>query len=214
MKFASEAWPFVLPWPFFGILLLIFGSKLGFAICLVLAAVLLLFFRIPSRAPGSRSEGSILAAANGTITEVNQVNLEILGSGKCHHIVTFLSVFNVHVQRAPDSGVVISSEHTPGKKVAAFRKDAGEINEHHLSVIRNAAGELFAVKQIAGLLARRVVCSLKVGDRIEKGQLMGLIKFGSRVDLYLPISYEIRVHPTQKVLEGHTVVAELGTGHE
>jgi phosphatidylserine decarboxylase len=168
-----------------------------------------LFFRIPTRAPGNLLDGCILAPANGKITGIDQVELEALGAGRFHHIVTFLSVFNVHVQRAPDSGVVVSSMHTPGKKVAAFREDAGDVNENHLTVVRNAAGELFAVKQIAGLLARRVVCSLEVGERIEKGQLIGLIKFGSRVDLYLPVSYDIKVDLGQHMLEGQTVIAEM-----
>lgn len=214
MKFANAAWPFVLPWPLCGLVLLGFGSELGFVLCLGIAVAVLLFFRIPRRDTGDSSSNSILAPANGRITKVDLVEDAAIGFGKLHHVVTFLSVFNVHVQRAPDSGVVVSSRYTPGKKVAAFREDAGDINESHLTVIRNQAGELLAVKQIAGLLARRVVCSLKEGDTIEKGQLIGLIKFGSRVDLYLPQSYEIMVHPSQTVIEGCSVIAEPGPEHE
>jgi phosphatidylserine decarboxylase len=203
-----------LPWPLLGILFLGFGSATGFVICLIVSLALLLFFRIPPRPPLDLPTGTILAAANGKITAVNLVEAPFLGSGQFHHVVTFLSVFNVHVQRAPNSGTVVSSRFTPGKKVAAFRKDAGDVNENHQIVVRNAAGEQFAIKQIAGLLARRVVCSLSVGDEIERGQLIGLIKFGSRVDLYLPSSYEIEVRPNQTVHEGHTVIARARSKSE
>ena len=124
-----------------------------------------------------------------------------------HRVVTFLSVFDVHVQRSPVAGEVVVSRYTPGRKVAAFRPEAGEVNESHLTVLRDSKGNLFGVKQIAGLLARRVVAYQGVGSQVERGQLIGLIKFGSRVDLLVPSSYRIAVQKGDRLKEGKTPVA-------
>lgn len=129
--------------------------------------------------------------------------------GNVQRIVTFLSVFNVHVQRAPVGGEVIESRFSPGRKVAAFRAGAGQVNENHLTVLQCQNGDLIGVRQVAGLLARRVVCSLRPGDRVRQGDLIGLIKFGSRVDLMLPDDYEIVVGQGDRLREGETVVARL-----
>lgn len=188
MTFAREAWPFVLPF-----VALAAGCHLagrhGWALTLWLIALcVLLFFRNPSR----RFDGDetvVLAAADGHITRIDEGEAPAVGPGRYHHVVTFLSVFSVHVQRAPVTGEVVVSRYTPGRKVAAFREDAGDVNENHLTVIRKANGDLIGVRQIAGLLARRVVAYPRVGDRLERGQLIGLIKFGSRVDLYFPVGY-------------------------
>ncbi|HEY7215219.1 MAG TPA: phosphatidylserine decarboxylase, partial [Thermoanaerobaculia bacterium] len=127
--------------------------------------------------------------------------------GRFHRIVTFLSVFDIHVQRVPAAGEVIVSRYSRGRKVAAFREDAGEVNEKHLSVIRRPNGDLVGVRQIAGLLARRVVCYLKEEDRVHRGQSMGLIKFGSRVDLLVPESYRLLVRKGDRLKNGATPVA-------
>jgi phosphatidylserine decarboxylase len=130
-----------------------------------------------------------------------------VGPGRFHRVVTFLSVFDVHVQKVPAAGEVTTSRYKVGRKVAAFREDAGDINEKHLSVIRRPDGDLVGVRQIAGLLARRVVCYLKEGDQVHRRQPMGLIKFSSRVDLLVPESYSVLVKKGDRVKNGFTPMA-------
>jgi phosphatidylserine decarboxylase len=113
----------------------------------------------------------------------------------------------------PAAGEVIVSRYARGRKVAAFREDAGEVNEKHLTVIRRPDGDLIGVRQIAGLLARRVVCYLKEGDRVHRGQSMGLIKFSSRVDLLVPESYRVLVKKGDRVKNGATSMASPQEGH-
>lgn len=206
IPFAKEAWPFVLPFAAAAVVLAVAGRP-GWAVAsLVVALAVLLFFRNPSR----RYDGdpqAILAPADGFVTGIDSVKDETLGPGSFHRIVTFLSLFDVHVQRTPASGEVIRSRYSPGRKVAAFRAHADEVNEQHLTVIQHPGGDRVGVRQIAGLLARRVVCYLKEEDRVERGQLLGLIKFGSRVDLLVPESYQILVRRGEHVRNGETVVA-------
>ncbi len=209
MTFAKEAWPFVLPFVAAALTAAALRLPAVAAAAGVVGLALLLFFRIPARPPGA-SDGTVLAPANGRITSVGRVTDPAFARGEYHHVVTFLSVFDVHVQRAPVTGEVVATRHRPGRKVAAFRSDAGEVNESQLSVIRTAAGDTLAVEQIAGLLARRVVSYLDEGDRIESGELIGLIKFGSRVDLYLPSSYRLLIEVGQTVHEGQTPMATAG----
>jgi phosphatidylserine decarboxylase len=206
MTFAKEAWPFVLPFVVAAAVLYWFDRP-GWAIAaLVIGLLVLLFFRDPTR----RYEGDagvVLAPADGLITRVDSLLDPEIGPGRYHRIVTFLSVFDVHVQKAPAAGEVIASRYAPGRKVAAFREDAGEVNEKHLTVIRRQNGDILGARQIAGLLARRVVCYLKEGDHVHRGQPMGLIKFGSRVDLLVPESYQVLVKKGDRVKNGATPMA-------
>jgi phosphatidylserine decarboxylase len=206
MTFAKEAWPFVLPFVALAALLFLLRYPGYGTAALVVGLVILLFFRNPTRRYAGDVE-NILSPGDGVITRVDVIEDPELGPGRYHRIVTFLSVFNVHVQRAPAAGDVIVSRYAAGRKVAAFREDAGDVNEKHLAVIRRANGDLVGVRQIAGLLARRVVCYLKEGDRVQRGQLMGVIKFGSRVDVLVPESYKVLVQKGDRVRDGLTPLA-------
>ncbi|HTQ78691.1 MAG TPA: phosphatidylserine decarboxylase [Thermoanaerobaculia bacterium] len=211
MKFAKEAWPFVLPFALLAVVLLALGHPGWGVFLLFLGLLVLLFFRDPHRSYEGGAE-VVLAAADGLITRVDEIDDPEIGPGRYHRIVTFLSVFDVHVQRAPVTGEVVGSRYTPGQKVAAFREDAGEVNERRLTVLRRENGDLVGVRQIAGLLARRVVCYLKTGDRVPRGQLIGLIKFGSRVDLLVPAGpdgYRVLVKKGDRVKNGATPMAVL-----
>jgi phosphatidylserine decarboxylase len=209
MKIAKEAWPFVLPFVFLAGLLFVLGRPGLAAAALVAGLLVLLFFRDPGRAYEGEV-GIVLAPADGLVTRVDTLEDPELGPGRYHRIVTFLSVFDVHVQRVPAAGEVLVSRYARGRKVAAFREDAGDVNEKHLTVIRRQNGDVIGVRQIAGLLARRVVCYLKEGDRVHRGQSMGLIKFGSRVDLLVPESYRVLVKKGDRLQNGATPVAEPG----
>jgi phosphatidylserine decarboxylase len=205
MTFAREAWPFVLPPLLASAVLSALGQWLLAAALFVVALVLLGFFRVPRRAVGGDSD-TLRAAADGRVTAVDRVEDPELGDDGFQRVVTFLSVFNVHVQRSPTAGSVLLSRYRPGPKLAAFR-DAAADNESHLTAIRRDDGEVIGVRQIAGLLARRIVCYLRPEQRIDAGEPLGLIKFGSRVDLLVPDSFEILVRPGERVREGVTPMA-------
>ncbi len=206
MRFAREALPFVLPVVLLAIALVGFGRPKTGVVVAVLALAILLFFRIPTR-PSHPDPTAVLAPANGIVTLVDEVVEPSLGDEPVQRVVTFLSVFDVHVQRSPVSGRVIESLYTKGRKIAAFRADAGDVNENQWTVIESDDGERFGVRQIAGMLARRVVSFAEVGDSFERGELIGLIKFGSRVDLLVPQAYTVEVERGMRLHEGATLVA-------
>jgi len=206
MGFAREAWPFVLPPASAAVALFAIGMPAAGAVATVLAILLLLFFRDPV----SRFEGPIdvvLAPAWGKVLRVEPAEDLAISAEPLHRVVTFLSVFDVHLQRAPIDGRVVQCASSPGRRVAAFRHDAGVINAGHLTVLEDDAGDRVGVRQIVGLLARRIVCYFEPGQRVRRGETLGLIKFGSRVDLLVPRRYEILVRPGARLRGGSTPVA-------
>ncbi|HRC86721.1 MAG TPA: phosphatidylserine decarboxylase [Thermoanaerobaculia bacterium] len=206
MTFAREAWPFVLPFVVLSLVLAGLG-QLGWCFgSLLLGLLVLLFFRNPRRS-FSGDDSHVLSAADGKVLRVETVELPELGPGAYQRVATFLSVFDVHVQKAPVSGKVLLSKPRPGEKRPAWDPNAGDINEQHLAVFERADGDRVAVLQIVGLVARRVVCYLRAGDQIDRGQLMGVIKFGSRVDVFVPASYEVLVQAGDRVRTGATPIA-------
>ncbi|MBO0839409.1 MAG: phosphatidylserine decarboxylase, partial [Sciscionella sp.] len=126
-------------------------------------------------------------------------------------VSVFLSIFDVHVQRAPVGGTVRAVEYRPGKFVSADLDKASEDNERNTIELHTADGHALAVTQIAGLIARRIVCQVGAGDKLDIGATYGLIRFGSRVDTYLPPGSRLLVEPGQHTVGGETVLAELPT---
>ncbi len=220
MTFARESWPFVLPFVAIALALYLAGHPRWALAALVVAFAVLLFFRIPRR-HFTGEAGAVLAPADGLVTLVDEVEDPAVGPGRYQRVVTFLSVFDVHVQSVPAGGKVIASALSRGRKVAAFRPDAGVVNEQHLTVIElpppsehpgaeHPGGGRIGVRQIAGLLARRVVCYLRTGETVTRGERLGLIKFGSRVDLLLPPGYRVVVKKGDRLKNGLSVVALPG----
>lgn len=208
MTFAREAWPFVLPvWLAALLLAFPFGHYGWAAAVATIGLAVLLFFRVPSVAFAG-GPASLAAPAHGLVTRVDEIEAPEVGPGRWRRVVTFLSVFDVHVQRVPADSRVVRSTSRPGRKVAAFRHDADELNAGHLSVLELAGGERIAVRQVAGLLARRVVCDLALGESRRRGERLGIIKFGSRVDLLLPLTYRVLVAKGDRVRGGETPIAE------
>ncbi len=209
MSFAKEAWPFVLPFVLLAVVLALAGRR-GLALAaLVVGLLVLLFFRDPHRR-SSASQDVVLAPADGRVTAVGEVSDPEIGPGRYRRVVTFLSVFDVHVQRCPVAGEIVYCELRRGLKLAAFRPDVGEKNEAITSVFLRPNGDRVGVRQLAGLIARRVVSYVHVGERHARGDLLGVIKFGSRVDLFVPESYRILVRPGDRVRNGETPMAEAG----
>ena len=207
MKFAKECWPFVLPFAVLAPALYALGHPFWALLCLLLAIGMLLFFRNPTRTY-TGSSSLILASGEGVVTAVDTLEDPELGPGSYKRVVTFLSVFNVHVQHVPCTGKVVRIARREGKRRAAFHPDIDRDNASNLTVIERPDGALVGVRQIVGLIARRVVCHLHEGQEVERGELLGLIKFGSRVDLLVPADYSILVAKGDKVKNGLTPMAE------
>lgn len=169
------------------------------------------FFRHPDRTPPSRP-GVAVSPADGLVclieTAVPPAELG-LGALAVPRISIFLSLLDAHVQRTPVGGEVLAVEHRPGKFHSADLAAASEDNERNSVLIRTAEGHDVVVVQIAGLIARRIICDLHPGDRVAIGDTYGLIRFGSRLDTYLPAGSEILVELGQRALAGETVLARL-----
>jgi phosphatidylserine decarboxylase len=177
----------------------------------VLTGAIAWFFREPKRVTPSRS-GLAVAAADGTVSQVVLASppAELgLGDREWLRISVFLSVLDVHVQRAPVSGEVARAEYKAGKFLSADLDKASEDNERNSLLLTTAEGHEVAVVQIAGLIARRIVCQVAAGDKVRTGDTYGLIRFGSRVDLYVPTDSRVLVEPGQRTIGGETVLAEL-----
>jgi phosphatidylserine decarboxylase len=169
------------------------------------------FFRPPPRVPPTRP-GVVVAPADGLICLIEEATppAELgLPATPLPRISIFLSVLDAHVQRAPIGGEVVAVEHRPGLFVSAELEAASEDNERNSVVIRTPDGVEVIAVQIAGLVARRIVCEAKVGDKLSIGDTYGLIRFGSRLDTYLPAGSNVRVSTGQRALAGETVLAEL-----
>jgi phosphatidylserine decarboxylase len=169
------------------------------------------FFRHPPRVPPTRP-GLVVAPADGLICLIEEAvppaELD-LPATPLPRISIFLSVLDAHVQRAPVGGEVVAVEHRPGLFGSADLAAASDDNERNSVVIRTPDGAEVVAVQIAGLLARRIVCTAKVGDKLTIGDTYGLIRFGSRLDTYLPAGANILVSAGQRALAGETVLAEL-----
>jgi phosphatidylserine decarboxylase len=169
------------------------------------------FFRHPPRVPPTRP-GLVVAPADGLICLIEEAvpPAELgLSATPLPRISIFLSVLDAHVQRAPIGGEVVAVEHRLGLFGSADLAAASEDNERNSVVIRTAEGVEVIAVQIAGLVARRIVCDVKVGDKLTIGDTYGLIRFGSRLDTYLPAGSNILVSAGQRALAGETVLAEL-----
>jgi phosphatidylserine decarboxylase len=185
----------------------VFGltSSLWLAIVpVLLAAFFLWFFRDPERKIPD-GPGLVVSPGDGVVTETAAITTP---DGPRQRISIFLSVFNVHVNRAPIAGILSSVRYQKGLYLNAMNPASADRNEQNIATVRGDGYEV-TFKQIAGLLARRIVFNLKEGDRVERGQRVGLIKFGSRVDVLLPAEAEIRVKVGQKVNGGASVLAFL-----
>jgi len=191
-----------------GTILIVLGLKIIGAIVILIAIPIALFFRDPDRFP-AKTENVVISGADGKITDIAEVSFPG-GAGRLYHRVSvFMSLLNVHVNRAPAGGEVTMVEHTVGEFRAAFRDEASEHNERNLIAMTDAEGRIFGMIQVAGYLARRIVCRLRVRDRIQAGQRIGLIMFGSRVDHFFPSDYRVTVAPGQRVRAGETIIGAI-----
>jgi phosphatidylserine decarboxylase len=197
--------PFVLIPLALAILALAFGHWYVAAVLLLVAAFMAFFFRDPRRAAPA-DESLVVSPADGRVTRVARLDPNDPASPTLVSI--FLNVFDVHINRAPIAGEVEDVTYTRGRFVIATRADASVVNEQNSLTIRGARMTVVC-KQIAGVLARRIVCWKSVGDRLSLGERFGLIKFSSRTDLILPPEVEVAARVGDKVRGGLTIIGRL-----
>ena len=183
------------------------GSWLWSLIPILLAAFFLWFFRDPQRAIPT-GEGLVVSPADGLVTETVSIDTP---EGPRQRISIFLNVFDVHVNRTPISGVITGVRYQKGLYLNAMNPTCAERNEQNIVTVRGEGIEI-VFKQIAGLIARRIVFNYREGDRVERGQRVGLIKFGSRTDIVLPVDAVICVKTGQRVKGGSSVLAAMPQG--
>jgi len=182
------------------------GFEVASWVALILAAFCGLFFRNPPRAIPP-AEGAIVSAGDGRVLSVDPVEDAEWLQGPATRIAIFLNVFDVHVNRTPIAGKVLAVKYEKGKFVNASLDKASEHNERNSVCLEDGEGRRVAFRQIAGLIARRIVCYLHPGDAVGRGQIMGLIRFGSRVEILVPRDARVVVKQGDRVRGGSTVVA-------
>jgi len=178
----------------------------------VLALFLVYFFRDPSRTPPGGAD-ELVSPADGKvlIAEPSVEEKRFLGEAATK-VSIFMSPLDVHVNRAPVEGEVLEVHYNPGKYFAAFTEKASLDNEQNAIVMRTGGGRKLVFIQIAGFLARRIVCRVAPGDRCRRGDRVGMIKLGSRVDIFVPGAFNLRVKPGDRVTAGETILGDLGGG--
>jgi phosphatidylserine decarboxylase len=204
---AREGWPFIAATVIAAVLV---AGWAGFVWSMPfwLAAIFVIqFFRDPPRTVPAQGN-AVLSPADGRIVKVER-SFDLNTQRDALLISVFMNVFNVHSNRAPVDGEVEHVQYTPGKFVNADLDKASTDNERNAMIIRTAAGERIAVVQVAGLIARRILCYVKAGDALARGQRFGFIRFGSRVDVYLPVAARPKVAVGDRVYATSTVLAEI-----
>ena len=222
MKFAPEGYPFIFASLFATVISSVFllwtwktGSNKGIfyfavvasCILFLIAVFMLYFFRDPDR-DVPEGAGLFVSPADGKIILIKDVLEKDYLQSDAIQISIFMSPFNVHVNRAPCDGKVLTVKHSPGIYMAAYKDDASMKNENIVMVLDCREGKVL-VRQVAGFLARRAVCRVNVGDTVRRGERYGMIKFGSRLDVYLPKDVKIAVKLGDKVKAAETILARI-----
>ena len=207
MVIVSEGYKFIGAALILALILGIFAHPYVAVPFVVLACYFAYFFRSPAREI-VQDMNHILSPADGTVTEISSVGMDDFVGEKCNKIVIFMSVFNVHVNRSPIHGEIKLQKYYCGRFRPAYKDEVGFENEHHLIGIDR--GDLrITVKQIAGILARRIVSWVTLDDRLRQGDIYGMIRFGSCLEIVMPDRAAILVKKGEKVQGGKTVLGRL-----
>lgn len=212
MRIVKDVWKFVIPLLIL-VVILFFFWKIGSLFLLGLTSFTLFFFRDPERKV-PQGEDLILSPADGKVIDISEVEEENFLRSRVKVVRIFMSIFNVHVQRSPVKGKVEWIKYKPGKFKAAYTEKASEGNESNFIGIQksnkpNSNRQRIIVKQIAGSVARRICCWCKEGNNIVAGQRIGMVRFGSRADVYLPQEVEIKVKKGDRVVGGETLLGKF-----
>lgn len=205
MGISLEGLPFVFFTTVVTLVFALLGCWFTSVVLLVLLFLVLNFFRDPERVV-PQDAGLAVSPADGKVIKIETMSDPLTGEDRTV-ICVFMNVFNVHVNRMPVAGRIARIAYFGGKFVNASMDKASTDNERNALLIEDEKGQTWTMVQIAGLVARRIICWAEAGDSLARGQRFGLIKFGSRVDLYLPLEYEPSVRIGEKVFAGQTVLA-------
>lgn len=209
IRIAPEGLPIALSVALPGIFAIAMGLCWAGALILLASAAVAAFFRDPERT-SKAAPGAVLSGADGKVCDVREGPLPGGPRDEIYRQVSvFMSPLNVHVNRAPASGRILNVQHTAGEFRAAFRDDASDHNERNLITFAAEGGRRYVLVQVAGYLARRIVCRVHPEDTVERGQRIGLIMFGSRVDHFMPREFRVRVAVGDRVRAGLSIIGEL-----
>ena len=207
MRIDPAGWPFIGGSLILAILAaLLFGGG-GAVVFLILTGFFLFFFRDPERSI-TKDADVVISPADGRVMVAGIPTGAACPAGNWQQISIFLAPMDVHVNRMPIGGRVTKVEYHPGRFLPAYRADAGDLNEY-TEVTVDHHGQPIVVRQIVGVLARRIVCRVKEGDVVHAGDRFGVMKFGSRMDIFIPVNAAIAVKINDKVVGGVTVIARL-----
>jgi len=178
-------------------------------IALVVLVWSVTFFRVPTNRTITREENAVVSSADGEIVAIEEVEEKEYFHDKRIQISVFMSAYDVHVNWFPMDGEVTYIKYHPGKKMFAINPKSSELNERNSMVVKDEKGREVLFRQVAGIMARRIVCNKKVGDKAEVGKEFGMIKFGSRVDFFLPVDSDIQVEMGDDITGQVSVLAYL-----
>ena len=202
---AKEALPFLIPAAFLTLVFGLWGWKILALLGILLTLFIAYFFRNPKRNIPAL-QNAILSPADGKVIYVGECQEKRYLQDKALKISIFMSIFDVHINRSPISGKVLKTVYNPGEFFVAHLEKSSLLNEQNAIIVLTEDRFKILVVQIAGLVARRIVCYPKIGDFLKRGEIFGLIRFGSRVDLYLPLGVKINVQVGRKVKGGESII--------
>lgn len=208
LPIAREGYPFILFGLGLALILWLWGNLLFSFSSLALTLFLICFFRDPKRTtPTGRSE--VIAPADGKIVSIDECLEKRYLQTKVFKIGIFMSLWDVHINRVPLDGTILNIFYNPGKFFAAYTEKASEYNEHNAVVLKSTNGRKILMVQIAGIIARRIICWIKAGEQVTKGQRFGMICFGSRVNIYVPADTMLKVKVGGHVKGGETILGYM-----
>jgi phosphatidylserine decarboxylase len=178
------------------------------AICVALIAFLFIFFRVPDRKPVT-GEGLVVSPADGKVVSISEVEDPEYLQGRLTKISVYLNLFSVHITWFPVGGRCVYYKYHPGKYLFAWLPKSSDKNEHSTTVIETSDGKQVMFRQIAGIIARRIVCYCKEDEEFAQGSEAGFIKFGSRADIFIPVDGEVRCKVGDKVIGTQSVLAKI-----
>lgn len=205
---ARPGYPLIFASAFITLILALLELTLPALIGLVVTLFICFFFRDPDRVV-PRHTGAVVSPADGKIVVAGKTDDHPLGEGSCTKVSIFMTVFNVHVNRIPHEGTVTRIVYQPGGFHPADRDKASLENEQNMIFLKTASGKRICVVQVAGLIARRIICNVQTDDALLRGQRVGMICFGSRLDVYLPQETTLNVKKDDRVKAGTTILGYL-----
>ena len=206
-KIAPDGYPFIIIFALITVLIYFFGKPWIAILPLTITLFMLLFFRDPERKI-PKGEDIFVSPADGKVILIKDVYEKDYLKAESKEISIFMSLLNVHVNRSPCDGKVSLVKHSSGKFLVAHKDAASMENENTVMVLEGKDGKI-VVRQVAGFLARRIVCRAEVGDKLRRGERYGMIKFGSRLDVYLPKDVKIKVKAGDKIKAGETILGQM-----